>query len=290
MRVAELLGVGLAVLAAVANAGGSVLQRIASRNRRATGSWASVRELLARPTWTAGILAHVGGFVAQGAALGHAQISLVQPLLLLELPLTLVLSATVFRTALPRRSWASVGIMVVGLALFLYALTPSPGRPDRTPGWAWLGGIVASTAVIVVAAVFARRRRSHHRAAWFGVAAGATYGLNAALIAGAVVGLGGGLLGLLSTWQTYGVLVGGTVSFVLLQQALQAGDLVAAQPGITLTNPVLALGWGFVAFGERPAPWPWPAVALLGAAAVAAGAVGLARTALPALSEPVAVG
>ena len=62
---AELLGVGLALVAAVANAGGSVLQRTASRHRSATGSWASVRELLSRPAWTAGILAHVAGFVAR---------------------------------------------------------------------------------------------------------------------------------------------------------------------------------------------------------------------------------
>ena len=82
---------------------------------------------------------------------------------------------------------------------------------------------------------------------------------------------------MLTAWQTYGVLVGGTVSFVFLQQALQAGDLIWAQPGITLANPLVAMTWGFAVFGERAALDVWTLGAVVGAAAIVAGTVVLSR-------------
>jgi drug/metabolite transporter (DMT)-like permease len=87
-----------------------------------------------------------------------------------------------------------------------------------------------------------------------------------------------------STWQTYGVLVGGTLSFVLFQQALQAGDLVAAQPAITLINPLVALIWGFAVFGEHVDLGSWLAGAALGALAVVGGTIVLTRAALPSVT------
>ncbi len=96
-----------------------------------------------------------------------------------------------------------------------------------------------------------------------------TYGLNAALLTGVALAYPHGWGQVFGMWQTYGVLVGGTVSFVLLQQALQAGDLIAAQPGITLINPLIALVWASPCSANTPRavrgwpappsePWPWP--------------------------------
>lgn len=128
------LGAALAVLAAASNAAGSVLQRRASRDRtEGSTAWRALVELLRRPGWSAGIAAHVVGFVLQGVALGFALITIVQPLLVAELPFTLILSALVFRAPLSRRAWAAVAITAAGLSLFLFSLSPTGGHPLTTP-------------------------------------------------------------------------------------------------------------------------------------------------------------
>src|SRR4051812_49269821 len=94
-----LTGVGVAVAAGAANALGSVLQRSASRRRDPTaGRRRVVLDLLRRPAWSAGIAGHVIGFVLQAVALTLASISVVQPMLITELPFAIVLSAVLLRT------------------------------------------------------------------------------------------------------------------------------------------------------------------------------------------------
>jgi drug/metabolite transporter (DMT)-like permease len=273
-----LIGVLVAVAAAAANALGSVLQRSASRHHRpGAGRRRSLLDLLRRPAWAAGIAAHVVGFVLQGAALTMAAISVVQPVLIVELPFTLVLSALLLRTPMGRRAWASIAAMAVGLAALLFCLVPGGGDPAATSGVAWLVGTAVVLVVLGVLTVLGRGGRGRRRALWFGLATGVTYGYNAALLAGLTPAYAQVLLGVLTSWQTYGVLVGGTVSFVFLQQALQAGDLIWAQPGITLANPLVAIAWGFAVFGERAALDAWTLGAVAGAAGIVAGTVVLSR-------------
>jgi hypothetical protein len=167
--------------------------------------------------------------------------------------------------------------MALGLALLLFCHVPAGGDPGATSGVAWLVGTAVVLVVLAVLTVLGRAGRGRRRALWFGLATGVTYGYNAALLAGLAPAYGQGLLGVLTAWQTYGVLVGGTVSFVFLQQALQAGDLIWAQPGITLANPLVAITWGFVVFGERAALDVWTLGALAGAAGIVAGTVVLSR-------------
>jgi len=59
-----------------------------------------------------------------------------------------------------------------------------------------------------------------------------------------------------TTWQTYVAAVVGPGSFILLQYTLlqytlQAGKLVASQPGLTLADPLVAIVWGLAVFGEH---------------------------------------
>ena len=273
-----LTGVLVAVAAGAANALGSVLQRSASRHHEPGGGRRrAVADLLRRPAWSAGIAAHVVGFVLQAVALTLAAISVVQPVLIVELPFTLVLSAVLLHTPMGRRAWSAIGAMALGLALLLFCLVPGGGDPAATSGVAWLVGTVVVVVILGVLTVLGRAGRGRRRALWFGLATGVTYGYNAALLAGLGPAYAQGLLGVLTAWQTYGVLVGGTVSFVYLQQALQAHDLIWAQPGITLANPLVAMTWGFVVFGERVPLDAWALGALAGVAGIVAGTVVLSR-------------
>jgi drug/metabolite transporter (DMT)-like permease len=276
----------LAVLAAVANANASVLQRKGARRER-DGDGPSVRilvDLARQPVWLGGIGSVLLGFVLQAIALATGPIALVQPILVIELAFTLLLSSAVFHTRLSRREWTAVAGMSVGLALLLVALSPAARSAHHAATASWIVGTTL-TAVVIVALTVAAYRGSAgvRRAALLGVATGVAFGFTAVLVAAVTASFGRGVGGVLTVWQTYGVLVLGPAGFLLLQNALRAGRLVASQPGMTLTNPLVAVGWGVTGFGEHVRTGGWLVLAVFAAALIGVSTVLLAHS--PALRD-----
>ncbi|MGH9067041.1 MAG: DMT family transporter [Acidimicrobiales bacterium] len=271
-----------AVLAAVANACSSVLQRKANRAEpdERSLSFALIVDLVQRPVWLGGIGAVTAGFLLQAAALGKGQIAVVEPVLVLELPFTLVLAAIVFRARLHQREWLSAGAMTLGVILLIYSLSPSGGKAANASDLGWGIGIGASVIVIGGLVAAGRRRQGGHRAALLGVATGIGFGLTAALINAMTAAFAHGFLAIFSTWQTYGMIIAGALSMFLLQSALQAGSLVAAQPGITLSDPIVAIVWGAVLFGEHVRSGLWLLGVLAGAVLIGWGTYELSHSPL----------
>lgn len=91
-----------------------------------------------------------------------------------------------------------------------------------------------------------------------------------------------GWVELLKAWQLYGTAVAGVGALFLLQNALQAGTLVAVQPMLTLGDALISILYGVTLFGEtlRVGWWLLPELAAL--ALVAFGCVELARSPLAA--------
>jgi drug/metabolite transporter (DMT)-like permease len=275
-----MLGVLLAVAAATMNAAASVLQRKADRDEPAhmAFSFRMFFDLIRRPAWIAGIGAVLVGFVLQAVALAVSAISVVQPLLISELPLTLLLASLVFHRPIAARDWRAVAAMAVGLAVFSFCLEPTGGHPLGTPLWAWIVGLAACLALMGGLVVAGRRTKNGRRAALFGLATGVGFGTTAVLVAAAGAAADQGLGTMLHTWQTYAIVVIGPLSFFLLQNTLQAGTLVASQPGMTLSNPLLAMAWGFTLFGEHARGGGWVAGEVAGAALIALGTLSLVRS------------
>ena len=110
--------------------------------------------------------------------------------------------------------------------------------------------------------------------------------MTAALMKGMTASLSRGVEAPFITWETYAMVVSGIAGMVLMQNALQAGTLVAAQPGITLLDPITAIAWGILAFDEHVNGGLWLAVSAAGILAIAAGAVLLSHA--PALQSAAA--
>jgi hypothetical protein len=125
------------------------------------------------------------------------------------------------------------------------------------------------------------RWHGSRRAALLGAATGLDFGLTAVLVKVVTAAYAAhGIDGVFATWQTYLVLVTGPGGFFLLQNALEAGSLVASQPAMTLTNPAAAIAWGIAILGEPVRSGGWLVLAFAGAAAIGAGTVLLARSEL----------
>ncbi|POX51089.1 DMT family transporter [Streptomyces sp. Ru72] len=278
-----MLSVLLAVLAAVANALASVLQRKAARDRPESESlsWRLVRHLLHRPVWFAGVLSVIAGFLLQAAALGNGQISVVQPMLVLELPATLLLASLVFRSRLGVREWGASVMMAAGLAGLLFSLSPSQGSAAHATAvrWAFASGVN----VLLVAAMVVWARLADpgaRKAALLGVATGCGFGFTAALIKGMTEAFSHGIGALFTSWQLYAMIVAGAGAMFLLQSAMHAGRLLASQPGLTMSDPVVAILWGVFVFGEGVRGGVYTILSVAGAAVVAVAVTLLTRSPL----------
>jgi drug/metabolite transporter (DMT)-like permease len=285
----------LAVLAACANATSSVMQRKANREvpRKQNLSPRLIWSLAHQPTWFGGVLAITAGFLLQAAALGNGQLSVVEPILVLELPATLILASWVFRARLGWREWASIALMAAGLAGVLFALSPSGGQTANVRWYAWLTAIGINLAVAGALVAYGRRgpagrgrsdkAGSARQAAVLGVAAGSAFGLTAALMKGMTGTFAAGIGGVVTHWELYGMIATGVLGMFLLQSALNAGQLIAAQPGLTLTDPIVSILWGVLVFGERVRTGWFVIPAVAGALMLAAAVLVLIRS--PLLSD-----
>lgn len=278
----------LAVLAAAANASASVLQRAAAKRTDSSAgmSVAVLWELAHHKVWFAGIGMLLLGFALQAAALATGPITLVQPLLVLELAIALMLSGVAFGGRLGRRVWVSILGMSAGLSLLLVGLRPTAGHPQGASTLIWVLGCSANVGLVVLLTVLGHHVFGERRAELLGVAAGAGFGFQAALVSGVTAAFPQGVSGVLATWQTWAMVVMGPAGFFMLQNALRAGRLVASQPGLSLANPLVSIGWGVAVFGEQVRGGPWVFAEVVGAALVAFSTVELARSPLLTDEDP----
>jgi drug/metabolite transporter (DMT)-like permease len=280
-----MIAVPLALLAAVCNAVASVLQRKAARSAPASEAFrlALMWDLIRRPAWLLGILALIGGFVFQATALGFGGLALVQPLLVVELPVTMVIAAWMFKIRLGRQSWLAVLALTAGLALFLVAAAPS--NADRLPGltgW-WISAVVTAGLValaVVIGAVCGRVATSGGlRGVALGIAAGLSFAYTAVLMKRTIDVLEKNPPDVLTTWPLYTMVATGLCSVFLLQNALQCSPLVAVQPALTVTDPVASTGYGVALFGEDIRTGVWVLPELVGIGVILLGSVLLSRSA-----------
>ncbi|NJQ00245.1 DMT family transporter [Streptomyces zingiberis] len=271
----------LALLAALANAAASVLQRRAAAEEPGNGHgpgsalrW--LGHVLRRPYWLIGAAMLGVTTVLQAAALAVGSLAVVQPLMATELLFSLVLGSVVFRRRPGRRTWRGFVALAAGLALFLGAAAPSPGRATAPVGsWLMAGGAVFGA--VLALSLVARLTRGASRAALLGLASALSFAGTAALLKEVVGRFPDGLAALLTQWPPYATAVAGVTAFLLLQGALRAGTLTASQPALTLGDALTSVALGWALFQERIALGIWVLPEVIGAALIGAGSVGLAR-------------
>lgn len=270
-----------ALLAAASNALSSVLQRRAARVVAPGEAFriGLVWGLARNGSWLGGIGAMIAGFLFQAAALSVGGLSLVQPILVTELPFTMILLALFFRIRLGRRSWLAIGALTAGLATLLAAAGPAQGRryPDQIE---WAIAAIVTVGLIGYLLSCSRLARSGVRAAVLGVASGLGFSFTAALMKEATRALPHGPAAALTSWSVYAMVVAGVASLLLLQDALHSGSLVAVQPGLNVADPVASIAYGVGLFGEEIRLGAWSVLEVLGVGLLLFGSARLAQSPL----------
>ncbi|AZM63764.1 MULTISPECIES: DMT family transporter [unclassified Streptomyces] len=276
-----MLVVVLALLAALANAASTVLQRraAAAEPEAGAGVRGAVRWLgrvLRNPYWLAGAGMLIVTTVLQAAALGVGSLALVQPLMATELMFTLVVGSVVFHRRPDRRTWLAFFSLATGLAVFLTSVAPAPGRSTATAG-AWLVTAAVALGVVVALVVTARAVGSAARAALLGLASAVSFSLTAALMKEVTGRIPDGAGAVLGTWPLYATAVAGVTAFLLAQGAFRAGTLAASAPALTLGDALTSVALGWAVFGEGITLGVLVVPAVAGVLLIGVGAAELAR-------------
>jgi drug/metabolite transporter (DMT)-like permease len=279
----DLLSYLCAALAAFGNAIANVMQRKASLQMAPETPFGLklMQTLVRNPTWLIGISGMVGSFVLQAVALGLGELSAVEPIITLEVPLTLLVASYVFHGRLGRHEWISILVMTGGMIALVAALDPSAGDETHVNHVTYVlaGGATAATIVLLIVA--AQRQHAIWKTACLGAAAGTCFGLTATLVKESATQLTSrGIIGLVSTWQTYIAICFGVLGVLIMQWALHSGPLLAAQPGFTLLDPLVSILWGVLVYNEVVRTGGWLVLATAGGLGVGVGVALLARSPL----------
>ncbi|WP_330177470.1 DMT family transporter [Streptomyces sp. NBC_01498] len=284
-----MISVLFAVLTALSNGSAAVLQRRAASTvpDSATLRLSLIRHLLRKRVWLAGIGLVIVAAFCQAVALATGPITIVQPIFVIELPLTLLIASHVFRTRLPFAGWFGVAAVTIGLVLGLGAAAPYGGK-ETVDTLAWVPALIVTGVFEVLVIAAGRRARGNARAALFALAAACAYALTAALLKDAVARIddGAGAVAFFTSWQLYATAVAGIGALFLLQNALQAGSLVASQPMLTLGDALISITYGVTLFGEGVRTGWWLLPELLALVLIGAGCVELARSPLAGGTAP----
>jgi hypothetical protein len=257
---AVLIGLGLALAAAVSQSGGYLCQHLTAHRRPPVSIRRPVRTLaamLGSGWWRIGLVLAGLGFVLHLSALALAPISLVQAFVAGGLALAVPLAARVFHHTLTRGERRAVLVMAAGLAALALGI-PNPTRHlhfDATALWLYLG------VLMVIAGLLATAVRGELRHPALGLAAGLFYGvLDSSTKALTDIGRADGITAVISSPFLIAAAVGGITAFFCFQRALQTNrplTAIAVMEAGATTGGVLA---GFAAFGDSLGASPTIAV------------------------------
>ena len=280
-----LLCVLFALLTAGSNACAAVLQRKAAAQVPPERSMhvSLVADLVRRKVWLAGIGMVIVAAVAQAAALATGPIALVQPIFIIELPVTLVLAALANhnRAALRRLPWTAIAVTTCALGAGLAIGQPS-GAIASAQTTSWIIALIATAAFEAVLIIAATSTKGEPRAALLGLAAACGYALTAALMKNAMSDLDEGAVQFFTGWHIYATAAAGVGSLFLLQNALQAGTLVASQPMLTVGDALISISYGVTLYSEQLRAGWWLVPQVVAVAAIILGCIQIAKSPLAA--------
>lgn len=248
--------VAIALASALAAATSSILQHHSARGAPDGRTHRLFGHLLTNPAWIAGLGAAVIGLALHVVALDYGQLAVVQPLLISGVLFALPISALLEGRRPSGREWLLALVLVAGLAAFLLAGRPSPGRVKLDADvLAW--STVTGMGIVVILAIVGIRWAKGHKCGLLGAASGVGYGVVAALIKQATAIFHIGVMKLLTDWELYALVAAGAVALGLTQMAYRAGPLAKSMPALTVADPAASVVLGVISFQESLATSPF---------------------------------
>jgi uncharacterized membrane protein len=260
---------------------GFVLQQYAARQEPECRflSLRILTDLLRKPRWLAGIACMVAGQLLAAWSIGHAALTLVEPLLTTYLLFALILAVPMSKQAMRWTEVVGALILCAGVTLLSLSRSAKPIGLSFGSFTHWpAAAIIAGVAYLAVMAGLSRGGTG--RAILTGLAAGLVFGIQDALTRQTLEVLQGHPVTVLFTnWPPYCLLATGIVGLWLMQNAFSTAPLHCSLPTIAAGEPVAGIVLGIVVFGDRIQVSPGQlAIEAGGIAALIVGVVMVARS------------
>ena len=233
--------------------------------------------LLGRPSWVIGTLMLGLAIVMQLTSLGFSPIIVVQPLGAVALVITSILNSRLSKVKLNRNSVISIMLCVGGVGAFvLVAAFTARDKPVTTRDLVII--LIVLAVVLAITAVLFIMAGKKFKAIAYIIGAGVLYGFVATLAKVVISRVLQGDVGWLTILCVIGLLAAAGLGGYFVQNAYASGppDLVIA--GLTVVDPLVAVGIGIIVLGEASQAPAWAGIAFVLAGVVAIlGVFGLAR-------------
>lgn len=254
LAVAVPFGVGSAVVYGTSIV---VQHRAAQQHADDTGSAsaAGLLRLARNPVWLLAIAGDFIGFLLQLVALSTGPVVVIQPLVVLMLPVSLFVSASLGWHHPRPRDYLGVVLVIGGLGVFLGLVGhPVHGHGAHPRVLAMTIALSLAAGFVLCFAVLGRDRVL--RGAMYGLVAGGFFGTIAVMVNAAShtlhhEGVHGVVLTSRGLVPIAGMILVGVAGIVLTQMSFQIGTLAATLPANLAADPFVAVVLGAVILHER---------------------------------------
>ncbi|MEO8889104.1 MAG: DMT family transporter [Jatrophihabitantaceae bacterium] len=275
------LAIGLGVASAIVYGTSIVVQHQVVHQPGGDEDPAGLLQTVRDPRWLLAIGGDFIGFVLQIGALSAGSVVLIQPLVVLMLPVAMIAGPLLGGPRPRPGDYLGALAVVGGLAVFL-SLIGVPGASHAPHPRRMILAIALALILGTVACLAVTGRRAVIRGAMYGVVAGVYFGTLGVLVdaasdrysVGGIHELVASLRGLV---PLIGIVLLGLGGIVLTQVSFQVGALGATLPANLSADPLAGVVLGSILLREHIPVGPWHLVGYgLCLAAVIAGAVRLA--------------
>jgi drug/metabolite transporter (DMT)-like permease len=248
----QALAVVLAMAGAFSYAVASVTQQRVASQLQSPGAFdPAVLVRLARTRrWLISLIAVVGGYGLQAAALELGRLVVVEPVFPVGLLFALLLAARAEGRRLRHSEWTAAVAAVAGMAIFLIAAEPSGGH--RTSGAGPLGLATAgAVGIATICCLVATKVTAPRRALALSVGGGIGAGVTDALTKTVATLVGTLRLALFGDLRLYLLVVVGLLTYTMQQNAFRSAGLAASLPAFAVLEPVVGSVLGLAIYHER---------------------------------------
>ncbi|WP_433871207.1 hypothetical protein [Saccharopolyspora sp. CA-218241] len=276
------LAVLLAALGAIGQAAGARMQHGAVHDTIGDQGFGlrSQARLVRNSRWLLGLLSLGGGTLLHAVALGLAPLSVVQPVGVLALPITVLLSLRSSGTRvrdLDAQVFFSVAAATSGVAAFVF-LAAGSAKATAVSQDAQMTATQLVAGAVLVLGVLAALTRSKVRCVLFAAACAVAYAYVSLLVRAVSQQLRTIELLDINPLPLLGIPVAVVLGGWLLQHAYASGPPELVVACLTVIDPLVAVGLGIGLLGEADEVGTWTAVGEIGCAVVAClGVFALAR-------------
>jgi drug/metabolite transporter (DMT)-like permease len=239
------LAITRAVLGAARSAVGVQLQATGVRDEsRESGlRLRGLARLTHNPSWLMGLAVLSLCAVLQILALALAPVTVVAPIVVLALPVSVVINARANAVRLDASALLAVALSTGGVALFV-ALAAGAAQPVGFGKTAVLYAIVAVAATVLVLGIAGATRRGIVRCVAFAAGTGAAYGLVSVLVRDVTFSFQNGGVAVVSPLAVTALVVAFAAGSLLLQHAYSSGPPDVVVGCQTVLNPLVATALG----------------------------------------------